>query len=131
FNAAGQGAVYRNGVPVAVGNFASSPSLSQWAFGHSTDLANRTDSLNGLLDDLRVYDRLLTDDDIALLAAQGTPEAVHASPVQHWTFDETTGYTAHDVAGDADGLMLNWEATEPRWVSGRIAVALAFTTADD
>jgi hypothetical protein len=132
FNAAtGQGVIYRNGTPVAIGPFSDGSSFTSWVFGHSSDLSNTNDSLHGLLDDLRVYNRLLTDDDVALLASQGQPEATHQAPVHHWTFDETSGFTAHDVAGGADGILINWNATEPRWVPGKVGGALAFTTSDN
>ena len=74
-----------------------------------------------------MYGRVLTDDDIAILANQGTPEPTHLEPIHHWKFDETTGFTAVDSAGDADGILLNWNATEPRWVPGTIGGAVQFT----
>ena len=123
FNATtGQGVVYRNGAPVALGPFTDSANLATWVIGHSSNLASSNDTLNGLLDELRVYGRVLTDEDIAILANQGTPEPTHLEPIHHWKFDETTGFTAVDSAGDADGILLNWNATEPRWVQGRLAV---------
>src|SRR5438477_11912877 len=101
-----------------------------WIFGHNSDLSNNNDSLHGLLDDLRVYNRLLTDDDIALLANQGTSDPTHQGPVHHWAFDETSGNTAHDIAGNADGILLNWDATEPKWVAGKIGGGLQFSSND-
>ncbi len=132
FNVAtAQGIVYRNGAPVAIGAYSESSSLATWVFGHSSDLNNTTDSLNGALDDLRIYNRVLKDDDVALLASQGTPEPTHVGPVHHWTFDETTGFTAHDIVGGADGTLIGWNQTEPRWVPGTVGGALAFTTANN
>jgi hypothetical protein len=132
FNAGtGQGVVYRSGAPVAIGLFADSDALSSWFFGHSADTANTSNSFKGGLDDLRVYSRLLADDDIAALASLGTPEPTHQEPVHHWTFDETTGFTAHDTAGGADGVLLNWNQTEPRWEPGVVGGALRFSTTDN
>lgn len=132
FNAAsGQGVVYRSGAPVAIGTFVDSASLSSWVIGHSTNPANSNDTLKGAIDDLRVYGRLLTDEDIAALASMGIPELVHLAPVHHWTFDETSGFTAHDVPGGADGTLLNWNQTEPRWAAGKVGGALRFSTVDN
>jgi ELWxxDGT repeat protein len=131
FNTVGQGIVYHNGKPTAIGGFVDSASLATWVIGHSTDLANRTDSFHGAIDDLRVYNRVLTDEDIALLAAQGTPQPTHSGPIHEWTFDETSGNTAHDIAGAADGTLLNWNGDEPQWVPGKIGGALAFSSPDD
>lgn len=127
----GQGIVYRNGTPVAIGSYSESASLATWVFGHSSDLGNTTDSLHGALDDLRVYNRLLTDDDVALLASQGTPAPTHVGPVHHWTFDAVSGFTAHDTVGGANGTLIGWNQTEPRWVPGVVDGALAFTTANN
>jgi hypothetical protein len=131
FNSAGQAVIYRRGVPVGVGAFVDSASLNAWLFGHSTDLVNTTDSLQGALDDLRVYNRLLTDEDIAQLASLGTPEPVHEGPVHHWKFDETSSFTAVDSAGGANGILLNWGPNEPRWVAGRLGGGLRFDTSDN
>jgi len=60
------------------------------------------------------------------LAADITTGLVH-----HWTFDETTGDTAQDSAGDADGTLINWNATEPKWEPGRVGGALRFASSDN
>jgi hypothetical protein len=126
-----QGVIYRGGAPVAIAGFNEFPQIGSWVIGHSEDLSNHNETLHGALDDLRIYDRVLTDDDIAQLASMGTPEATHQGPVNYWPFDETTGFTAHDTAGGADGILLNWNQTEPRWEPGKEGGALRFSTADD
>jgi len=50
------------------------PTSSQWFIGHSETATSTTDSLTGLLDDLRVYNRLLNYNDIqALYFLAGAP----------------------------------------------------------
>ena len=61
-----------------------------------------------------------------LLAAEITTGLVH-----HWKFDETAGDTAADSAGGADGTLVNWSPTEPKWEAGRVGGALRFSTADN
>jgi len=70
--ATNQGVIYRSGAPVAIGTYPESASLASWVFGHAHDLSNNQNSLRGALDDLRVYNRVLTDEDIALLDSQGS-----------------------------------------------------------
>ncbi|RIK75719.1 MAG: hypothetical protein DCC68_20750 [Planctomycetota bacterium] len=80
--------VYRNGIRVGSGNASrSQPTSALWVLGHNGDGNNHTDSLNGRLDDVRVYDRILTPVEAALLAGVDT----FVDP----------GFLAND--GDADG----------------------------
>lgn len=132
FNSAtGQAVIFRGGAPVAIGAYADSAPVPWWVIGHHFSLNNNDQSLDGALDDFRVYDRVLKDEDIAQLASLGVPAPVHTEPVHHWTFDETTGFTAFDTAGGANGTLVNWNQTEPRWQPGRVGGALRFSTADD
>src|SRR4029453_8097395 len=61
-----------------------------------------------------------------LLAGDITTGLVH-----YWTFDETTGDTAHDSAGGSDGTLVNWSPAEPKWEPGRVGGALQFGTTDN
>src|SRR5262245_38162185 len=61
-----------------------------------------------------------------LLAGDITTGLVH-----YWTFDETSGDTAHDSVGGSDGTLVNWVPTEPKWEAGRVGGALHFGTSDD
>src|SRR4051794_13808507 len=40
--------------------------------------------------------------------------------VHYWTFDETSGDIAHDSVGNADGTLMNWNASEAKWSPGRV-----------
>ena len=60
--------IYRNGTEVAQGKFFSKHDKGVWVLGHNQDPANPGDSLQGALDDLRVYNRLLTLEEVKSLA---------------------------------------------------------------
>ncbi len=64
--------IYRDGNEVASGRFEAARETGRWVFGHNQDPGNHNDSFNGLLDDVRVYKRILTADEVAQLA--GTSE---------------------------------------------------------
>ncbi|MFO0898484.1 MAG: Ig-like domain-containing protein [Pirellulales bacterium] len=69
---AGQVTVFRNGVQVAEGasTFEFPFNGSPWVIGHSTNPGVDVDAWRGLLDDLRIYDRLLTTDEVRELAGR-------------------------------------------------------------
>ncbi|MGI8981926.1 MAG: protein kinase domain-containing protein [Pirellulaceae bacterium] len=60
--------IYRNGNEVAQGKLFSKHDKGRWVLGHNQDPANPSDSLQGALDDLRVYNRLLTAEEVKSLA---------------------------------------------------------------
>ena len=64
----GAATVYRNGVQVATGTFQQPPRGTRWVFGHHSDLNIHVDSLHGKLDDLRIYDVILSAEEIRTLA---------------------------------------------------------------
>jgi hypothetical protein len=49
--------------------------------------------------------------------------------VAHWKFDEVSGNTAYDSAGDNDGTLQNMESGD--WVPGRVGGALQFDGVDE
>ncbi|MBW3596912.1 MAG: trypsin-like peptidase domain-containing protein [Planctomycetes bacterium] len=61
-------AVYRNGYVVAKGQFADKKPLGKWVIGHLGDPDNPRGTLQGQIDDLRVYSRVLGDEEIKQLA---------------------------------------------------------------
>lgn len=74
----------------------------------------------GLIDDVRLYERVLSTKEMGFLANQ--PE------IAHWRFDETTGTTAYDSAGNNNGTVngASWDET-----GGQIEGALDFDGSDD
>ena len=78
---------------------------------------------NGSIDDVRIYDRALSAQEIEELYGQDIPVGL----VAHWTFDEGEGDTAYDSAGTNYGTLVNG----PQWTSGQINGALEFDGVDD
>jgi hypothetical protein len=70
---------------------------------------------DGKIDDVRIYERALSAEEVLQLYLEG------AGPISHWMFDEGTGSTAHDSAGDNDGTIYG-----AQWTSGQINGALDF-----
>lgn len=61
--------VYRDGVKVAQGNAAYDDLSPTWIIGHHPDMGNTIDTWKGLIDDLRIYNRLLSPAEIQSLGA--------------------------------------------------------------
>ena len=59
-------------------------------------------AFSGLLDDVRIYSGVLSDSDIAALAAEGYPEAHHIA-VAHYAFDDS-GNLGRDTSGNGNDL---------------------------
>ncbi|MFB0555735.1 MAG: LamG-like jellyroll fold domain-containing protein, partial [Phycisphaerae bacterium] len=71
---------------------------------------------DGLLDDVRIYDRALSAAEILELASP-------PGPVGHWTLDEGSGTTAYDSSGNGnDGTIVG----NPTWIAGVMGTALEF-----
>ena len=76
--------------------------------------------LNATIDDVRVYDRALTAEEIATLVNS-------SGLVAHWKLDETNGATAVDSVGGLDGTLING----PLWTTGQLDGALDFDGTND
>ncbi len=76
----------------------------------------------GMLDDVRIYDRVLPDGEIAELAT--VPPVM---PIAHWKLDETSGTIAVDSVGGHDGTLVNG----PTWTTGTVDGGLDFDSTDD
>jgi hypothetical protein len=82
---------------------------------HKTD---PTTHWNGLIDDVRIYKQVLTEDKILVLA--GDLKELKA----HWMLDETSGTVAYDSVGTNNGALLNMTGNE--WTTGKIGNCLGF-----
>jgi hypothetical protein len=119
--------MYKNGVCEASlsasGNLLLADSSSNESFyiGKNTDWSGYYD---GRIDDVRIYSRAVSADEIASIWSQG-------SLVGYWQLDETGGTTAHDSSGnDNDGTLFNmdyWHA----WCTGHVGGALDFDGYND
>ena len=65
----GKTIVYRNGSQVAEDNSRAGAVGGRWVLGHNGDPNNAKDSLNGLMDEVRLYGRVLSPQEAATLAA--------------------------------------------------------------
>ena len=101
------------GVPLAV---------QQTDYVHISSLP--PEAFEGLLDDIRIYDRALGDSEITGLMTARAPRLL-----AHWTLDESMGSTVHDSIGNHHGISVG----DPVWMpdGGQIGGALEFDGVDD
>lgn len=84
---------------------------------------------DGRIDDVRMYDSVLSAAEIASIAGVSPLEA---GLVGHWTLDETSGTTAADSSGNGnDGTMGGGLSATNDSITGRVDGALDFDGADD
>ncbi|MHC4499232.1 MAG: LamG-like jellyroll fold domain-containing protein, partial [Planctomycetota bacterium] len=69
---------------------------------------------NGSIDDVRIYNRALSAEDVQQLYLEG-------SAVAQWEFDEGEGSIAYDSVGDSNGTIYG-----AQWTTGQIGRALEF-----
>ena len=79
-------------------------------------------AFDGVLDDIRLYGRMLSATEIAELAVPPPP-----GPIAHWKLDETSGSTAADSVGGNDGTLNG----VPVWTPGTIDGGLDFDGSND
>ena len=65
---------------------------------------------NGAIDEVRIYNRALSAEEVRYHYNRG-------APVAEWSFDEGSGTTTYDGAGEADGVFPSASANQPEWVS--------------
>jgi hypothetical protein len=111
--------LYRNGVEV--NNASGIPAIS--GVGTAEIGAFQNGNLwNGLIDDVRVYNRALSPSEVSRLYDWAP------GPVAHWKLDERTGTSAFDSSGNANtGTLTNG----PQWATGKFGQALQFDGVDD
>jgi len=96
----------------------------------------------GLIDEVRLYDRVLTADEVSMEYTMGASAFLGSTsasfydpwggnpPVAWWSLDEYTGTTNYDRSGGGnDGTLTQMEATD--WVHGRFGSCLRFGGDDD
>lgn len=83
---------------------------------------NTNYDFNGVMDDIRIYNRPLSDIEVSALNDSAS------GPVVEWKLDENTGATANDTTGNANiGTLTNG----PTWTSGKFGSAAKFDGVDD
>ena len=137
--------LYRNSVESS--SYGQSASASGSAISDASsngDIGGRTSgstrNFNGLIDDVRVYNRALSADEIKRLYNLGGTFTVNKSQstgtlkdglVGHWTFDgKDANGRVDDVSGQGNHGTINWATTTP-FVIGKIGQAMEFDGSDD
>ncbi len=88
----------------------------------------QTYNFNGLIDEVRIYNRALSAEEIRYHYNRG-------GPVGYWKFDEGTGQTAFDTTDNNNdgqlGSTTAADAADPTWSAGKYGTALSFDGVDD
>jgi hypothetical protein len=112
------------GTVTAIGNAAGTVDIGRFASAYH---------FNGLIDDVRLYNRVLTASEVAALYRSGEVVRKNVSAnglVGHWSLDEGTSTIAHDFSGNSrTGTLANFST--PTWVNGKFGKALTFDGVDD
>ena len=87
--------------------------------GNYANSTNRT--FDGLIDDVRIYGRLLSDSEIMDLVTPPLP-----LPIAHWKLDDATGSVAVDSVGGHDGTVV-----DAIWDAGQLDGGLRFDGSGD
>ncbi len=81
----------------------------------------------GYMDDIRVYDRTLTDTEISEIYDSN----IISDLIHHWKLDETSGTTATDSVGSNNGTLSSGLNAGNDFHSGKVSYALEFDGVDD
>jgi len=120
----GTGTFYVNGSLAGVDATLSDPTAGTSGLHIGNRSSDTARAFDGLIDDVRIYNRALSTSEISYLYNK-------AKPIAHWKFDEGSGTTTtFDSAGSNDGT-LNGSMTESDWVQGKYGTALDFDGSDD
>ncbi len=109
----GSATVYRDGVEVASGLTSLAALNQKWVFGHNQDLGNDSSSWHGLLDDVRLFDRILQQPEAEILAyrpPQPGIVSVLAVPATDFGFQPTGKYDTQQITLNIDPTTIDWLA---------------------
>ncbi len=94
------------------------------------DRTGSGDHFDGLLDDIRIYNRVLSDMEVAVLYGHtsGTSLDLELGLVGYWPLDEKSGSVINDVAGSNTGAWVDGDnnVVDEESSSGKIGNALIF-----
>jgi hypothetical protein len=125
--------LYLNGIQSSSAAFSlGSGAAAQVVFGACEK--NGGNPFNGALDDVRLYDEALSDEQIQAVMAGGVAEPTDAGPepgglLAHWALDEASGRIAYDGVGGFDGFLIGGPLWQPS--GGKVGGALDFDGSDD
>ncbi|MDD5144693.1 MAG: LamG domain-containing protein [Candidatus Pacebacteria bacterium] len=87
-----------------------------------------SDRFNGSLDEVRIYNRVLSNDEVRYMYNR-------KQPIGHWKFDEGQGQKAYDSSINGNhgtlGSTTASDAGDPSWATGTINRALSFDGTND
>jgi len=117
--------VYVDGTPMASGTYNGLAAINSFSdIGNNGDALSRVEALDGLIDEVRLYSRVLTESEISQLVVN---EPDNADLLDHWKLDEANGSEATDSAGGENtGIIVNG----PMWVDGAIDGGLQLNGTD-
>jgi len=98
---------YVDGVEIINENYVGSMLSSNY----SIRIGKADNPFNGTIDEVRIYNRTLSAEEIRYHYNRG-------GPVANWNFDEGSGQTVFDSAGDADGTLgstTGSDGNDPAW----------------
>ncbi len=121
----GQMTLYKDGVKSASCTNSATWSFNNQSFRLGASPAIPWEEWKGALDDVRIYDRVISDQEIMDLYLQrtGTTTSPAGNLVGHWKLDQSRGTTAPDSSDDGNAGRL---AHGPVWTAGKIGNALSF-----
>ena len=119
---------YQDGVWVATKNFAADTIDTDTNPLTLGCRYNGLEPFNGLIDDVRIYNRALSAEEIRY-------HYNHGRPVAQWRLDEGTGQIAFDESDNNNdgtlGSTTSPDDNDPTWVAGQYNTALSFDGAND
>ena len=119
--------IYKNGLDITVSSSGTTGAFSN-TNPLNTFIGFSGASFSGTIDEVRIYNRVLSAEEIRYLYNRG-------GPVGYWKFDEGGGQTAFDSTENNNdgclGLTTAADAADPIWISGKYGTALSFDGTDD
>lgn len=73
-------AIFRQGKPIISAPFRDNQPRGPWMLAHNSDPQNHGDSFVGAIDDVRIYDRVLSEEEVQTLSAAGAASASEEQP---------------------------------------------------
>lgn len=121
--------IFRNGVEASYVSSQNSSGTRVDDSGNDIRIGNRLDgsvTFDGHIDDLRFYNRVLSESEVATLYRSGSVRRstpTNLGLIAHWSFNEGEGAQAGDYSGNGNtGTLTNG----PTWTDGRFGKALSF-----
>ncbi len=140
----GNGKMYVNGIEEATWSNSDMDSVNQFSIGQEWDDNTASDFFDGTIDDVRIYDRALSEEEIQKLYRLGSRKLQANSPapqrqasglVGYWSFDgqdvDWGSNTAYDRSGNANHGAITNMSTSTSAAIGVQGQGLDFDGSDD